>query len=523
LATTTPPPSWCDPVTDRVVGARAWRSRLDPDSRAARDLAARPVPIPHDAWAAERDALCHAQRWLESAAPEALGAARAALAALPDLDPARRRAEAGEPWREADLFALKRFALGAHALSDLMRALLPGEPGPRRAWLDGLLDTLHPEARRTSRFRLADALSPELASARAAWRASRRALRRRRAATEDALRADYPGARVELDGALTLPDDQVARAGEDPRLEPRGGRWAPTDAELARLEAAHADDQAALDAAEGAARAALTDALSPELDALDALEAALAAADLRLAKARLRAAADGCWPELADADLTFSLTQGADPRIEGAQRVDADAPRAPVVVTGPNMGGKSSLLKLVGLCHWCAAHLYPAPARRVALARVEGCVYVGADADADDAPGLSSFGREIRRVVDARAGTPAPRIWLLDELGRGTHPEEGADLARDLVAMLHAEGDAVWLATHFPGAADLPGALRLRIAGLVHDDALAELATVPPEQMSTALRAAMDYRPRVASPGDPIPRDARRIARLLGLDLDPTA
>jgi len=223
--------------------------------------------------------------------------------------------------------------------------------------------------------------------------------------------------------------------------------------------------------------------------------------------------------------------EGRDPRQvdrigDEVQAIDVTLDEAVTVVLGPNMGGKSALLKLVGLCQFCGQAALPIPATSCAFGLVGGLVYVGSEESggAAEQEGLSSFGREVRRLVAHWEGR-APRVWLLDELGRGTHPGEGARFARGVIQARESAGDRVVAATHFPEIAAVEGVARLRIRGLqVSDEALREalsgLDAQDVGQLTAALRTLMDYRPQPSRATD-VPRDAWRVARALGLELDP--
>jgi dsDNA-specific endonuclease/ATPase MutS2 len=121
-------------------------------------------------------------------------------------------------------------------------------------------------------------------------------------------------------------------------------------------------------------------------------------------------------------------------------------------------------------------------------------------------------------MVDARC-TPSPVLWLLDELGRGTHPQEGAKLASEIIEALSARGDRILASTHFPELARMQGVALWRIEGLRDREALDALIgkIATSEELEQALRDAMSYQPeRITQAEDAIPRDATLIAKLLG-------
>ena len=531
---------WCDAITSQVVGARALGARLAPLSAAGRALALE--PLQDRALRHELDALASLTAWARDRPLEPL---MSALRELPELRALRRRLDAAEVLRDEDLFTLKRFLFYAEAL--LAQASEPlawlCEPDLMAARCQALRLGIHPEAAASPRFMLVDAHSAALAQARDEHRQRQRQLRQLEREHEALTLARYPRARFDLEGVMRLPAGEheareLARA--DAALIARGDGWivaSPAltqarDQELAALEA--------LREQEAQVRASLTAALVlPARGWLQALGEALAHLDVRLAKERLRRELDGCWPCPLAVGQPMTLTQARQPQTAQAQPLDMTlSPCRGVVVTGPNMGGKSSLLKLIGLMQWCLHHAMPAPASSFAAPLVGGLCYVGADEvePQRQSLGLSAFGREVRRLVTLSQRVSAGALWLLDEVGRGTHPEEGDALAQAVLRGLLQRGHHVIAATHFPGMALMPEVERWRIAGLRPEARLearleAELGAprhealgddlgdedAAHEALTRALREAMDYQPLRAEPDAQVPRDAWRVARALGL------
>jgi len=510
-----------DRATREVIGAIALEATLAPASRAGADLVRDLpwfAPAQHDAWRAHVDWLIEVDTWASEEAN--LDRARQDLAELPLLETPLRRLRAGESLRDVDFFTLKRFFYHGARLLEQSRALHEGAY-PLQDWLDWIDATcqrIHPEKTRTPRFHLSDALSEQLAEARKKHRALGRSRRKANLAIEDDLRRDYPGIHIGLDGSARLDPSDHARAEQDERLRRAGEHWlilTPNDDNAMELDALEQE----IAAHEAMARAELTLTLVDDAARMEEIAATLAAFDLGLATATLRATLGGSWPEWGTS-TGCDLEQGHDPRMPAAQRISLHTDHLPTMITGPNMGGKSSLLELVGLCQWCLQRGLPVPAERFRAPPVEAIVYTGSD-EPDSArvsEGLSSFGREVRRMVDARR-TPSPVLWLLDELGRGTHPQEGAKLAREIIEALCERGDRVLASTHFPELARMPDVALWRIEGLRDRAALEALAgeISDPEELERALRAAMSYLPeRIEHPEDAIPRDATLIAKLLG-------
>lgn len=120
-----------------------------------------------------------------------------------------------------------------------------------------------------------------------------------------------------------------------------------------------------------------------------------------------------------------------------------------VVVSGPNMGGKTVVLKTVGLFVLLAFAGIPLPASATttigAFTRV-ACVIGDEQSIAQD---LSSFSAHLRGLKSAAAGADARTLVLVDEIGAGTEPGAGAALAQAVIESLILAGAKMVVTTHF--------------------------------------------------------------------------
>ncbi len=514
-------------MTTNVLGISIVLDRLKPDSEVGWNRPVRGFNRSEQGeWAREIDRLREAEAWAD-ADLERTSEVRNAFSELPLLDRVVTMLAASSDLDDAALFATKRFAYWALRIVDRTEDLLPASSSPRGRGEDlrSLLAAIHPERDPSPRFRLSSDLLPDLGTARKTHKKARTAHKTARKALEDEI-VEALGGRFDLRGFYEPVPSRRATELEEAGLQLIDGRWRPASRDLdAAIEAL---DVAEVEVwrLEDELRTTLTEVVSRHIDQLVELEADLAELDNRLASVRLKDAIRGCWPEQAE---TFELEAGRDPRLEvrlgeDIQPIDVRIESGATIVTGPNMGGKSALLRLVGLVQWLAQHTLPIPAARAAVPMYDGLVYIGSEADdVVSLDGLSSFGREVRRLVENRDGADAPTLWLLDEFGRGTHPQDGASLAIDVVNDLVIQGHTVVAATHFPELAQTPGASHLRIRGLTDSKALeasiraAEDAT----ELREALQNGMDYRPDVVHTDD-VPRDARIVARALGLTFSET-
>lgn len=144
----------------------------------------------------------------------------------------------------------------------------------------------------------------------------------------------------------------------------------------------------------------------------------------------------------------------------GATRAGGPVARV-LLVSGPNMGGKTVLLKTVGLCALLAHAALPVPcAEGSALPELEVVVADLGDEQSLDR-GLSTFAAHLAAMAEmARVAGPAALV-LCDEIGSGTDPDEGGALARALLEELAERGAWAVVTTHLGSlkrvAAEVPG------------------------------------------------------------------
>ena len=181
----------------------------------------------------------------------------------------------------------------------------------------------------------------------------------------------------------------------------------------------------------------------------------LAQCDLLQAKARLCTQDGFTVPELG-ADLPLRLVAARHPLLL-RERAVADIvplslglgePNRVLVVTGPNTGGKTVVLKTVGLLALMAMAGVPIPAD-------EGCQLPwleAVQADIGDEQGisqnLSTFSSHVGRLGRCLGFASPQALVLLDELGAGTDPEEGGVLGYAVLEQLLAAGAFAVVTTH---------------------------------------------------------------------------
>ncbi|WP_235945758.1 DNA mismatch repair protein MutS [Thermaurantiacus tibetensis] len=398
---------------------------------------------------------------------------RALLRQAPDLARALARLAAGRG-RPPDLAQIRDGLAAAGRLS----ALLPSD-GP----LGGLAEALAPLAELSQALAvlaerppveasaggaIADGADPALDEARRLATDGRAAI----AALEATLRAEtgVQSLRIRHNGVLGYHVEVPSRHGpvlpgsflhrqtlgsamrfDEPRLRALADRIATSAEEALAIEAAHL--------------ARLTEAVLAWADAISARAAALAACDMAAALAER--AAEGGWvrPELTDG-TEFAVTAGRHPVVEAARQAGGE-PFVPNdcrlegeerlwLVTGPNMGGKSTFLRQNALVAVLAQAGSFVPAAEARLGIVDR-LFSRVGASDSLAEGRSTFMVEMAETAAILRGATERSLVLLDEVGRGTATWDGLALAWAVTEALAARGCRTLFATHYHELTALAG------------------------------------------------------------------
>ncbi|PYO77448.1 MAG: hypothetical protein DMD67_06565 [Gemmatimonadetes bacterium] len=201
----------------------------------------------------------------------------------------------------------------------------------------------------------------------------------------------------------------------------------------------------------------LTDALRPHAGAIAAAWDMCIALDDLCARARYAVEVNGFMPALATGPL--EIRNGRHPLLVGEDGsgdvVPFDLVLAPdehtVLVSGPNTGGKTVLIKAVGLlCLMAQSGIIPPIGPQSTLP-----LFTGVFADIGDrqsiAASLSTFSAHLAQLRDILEHAGAGSLVLLDEIGSGTDPAEGGALAAAILKTL-TRRRALTLATTHLGA-----------------------------------------------------------------------
>jgi len=200
----------------------------------------------------------------------------------------------------------------------------------------------------------------------------------------------------------------------------------------------------------------LTGALAPHRDAMRGALDALVEFDALHARARAALAWRAAVPRIADADAAvLDIKEGRHPLLVDATEdvvVPFDLGLGPderaLVVSGPNTGGKSVFLKATGLiCALTQSGVVPPVGPGTTLP-----IFTSFFADIGDeqsiARNLSTFSAHLANLADIVTEADPRSLVLIDEMGTGTDPAEGAALARAVIEELVARGATTLVTSH---------------------------------------------------------------------------
>ena len=188
-----------------------------------------------------------------------------------------------------------------------------------------------------------------------------------------------------------------------------------------------------------------TTALLSNLDSMTQLDVAYAKGCWAYKK-------DGCIPLLQTKDHAFSFEHACHPLID-AKKVVANtyrcsAKQACLMISGPNMGGKSVTLKTIGLFMLLAHAGFPVLCHSAHVPYYDSFYFDIGDQQSIE-NNLSTFSSHISKIARITSLSTSNSFILVDELGNGTDPSEGESLAIAILEALIQKGCTIVTSTHF--------------------------------------------------------------------------
>jgi DNA mismatch repair protein MutS len=234
----------------------------------------------------------------------------------------------------------------------------------------------------------------------------------------------------------------------------------------------------------------LLDRLTGELAGLKRMAAALAQADVLANLAERAVSLRYVEPELGDAP-GLRIEGGRHPVVERVlddpfvpNDLDLTDDRRMLVITGPNMGGKSTYMRQAALILVLASIGSFVPATRAVIGPFDR-IFTRIGASDDLAGGRSTFMVEMTEAAVILNSATDRSLVLMDEIGRGTSTYDGLSLAYACASHIARELRAFTLfATHYfeltKLADELPAIVNVHLDATEHDDGIVFLHTVKP-------------------------------------------
>lgn len=231
----------------------------------------------------------------------------------------------------------------------------------------------------------------------------------------------------------------------------------------------------------------LTLLMAQEVDRIELTIRTLALIDAVYARAQFCMDYDGTIPEIS-ADGNIRLRAARHPLLVGKSKASApytditpndivlDGEKRVLILSGPNAGGKTVILKTVGLLCLMAQSGLPVTAAEGSEIPCFGSVFADIGDEQSLEQDLSTFSSHVSQIAEILRQAKRGSLVLMDELGSGTDPGEGAGLGAAVLESLIERGCITVVTTHHNA---------LKLFG---------------SQTSGALNAAMEFDPATLKP-----------------------
>lgn len=175
--------------------------------------------------------------------------------------------------------------------------------------------------------------------------------------------------------------------------------------------------------------------------------------DMVFAKAKYGTAIGATKPEISEARKVYlpaAFHPMIDPQEVVKNDITIDEGSLAVIITGPNTGGKTVILKTIGLAQLMAQSGIPVPARDGSILPIFKKIYSDIGDEQSIEQSLSTFSSHLTNTKVIIDNADDETLVLLDEVGAGTDPEEGAALAIGIIEDLLSKQSTLIATTHYP-------------------------------------------------------------------------
>ena len=236
--------------------------------------------------------------------------------------------------------------------------------------------------------------------------------------------------------------------------------------------------------------------------------------DLLLAKAIFAKKYQCCRPKISD--NIFSIKKGRllilQKKLESDdkkyQPIDIILKKGVNIITGPNMGGKTVSLKMIGFITYLAQLGFFVPAKKFNYNPLE-FIMISIGDNQNMLKGLSTFAAEIEYVKKAINLNDKKGLLIIDELAQGTNPVEGYALSKSIINYFKNLDIITIISTHYDQLVDLD-INHYQVNGLKY---------ISKDLSIDKLHENMDYQLKKVK-NNKIPKDAINISKYLNLDSD---
>ena len=269
--------------------------------------------------------------------------------------------------------------------------------------------------------------------------------------------------------------------------------------------------------------------LAPHIGCLQTIARGLAQIDTLVALASHALKNNWCAPQLVD-EPCLSIVEGRHPVVENqierfiANDCRLSNDRRLLLITGPNMGGKSTFMRQVALITLLAYVGSYVPATQATIGPIDR-IFTRIGASDDLANGRSTFMVEMTESAAILNGATEHSLVLMDEVGRGTSTFDGLALAWAIARhLIESSRSFTLFATHYFELTQLPethpSAVNVHLSAVEHKDSIVFLHAVQegPASQSYGLQVAQ----LAGVPPGVIKAARKHLARLEAQALDTT-